>query len=105
MKTIETNNQALIEVLTENGIEIVCNDNMQMQIVSGADKIKEIVEALAPAAADDYTIVEHGYMIDYVDGSGSGCDTIFDTREDAERHMSFWTAEERKGCEIVEVEQ
>lgn len=48
---------------------------------------------------------KHGYMIDYVDGSGSGCDTIFDTREDAERHMSFWTAEERKGCEIVEVEQ
>ena len=105
MKTIETNNQALIEVLTDNGVEIVCNDNMQMQIVSGADKIKEIVAAFAPAAADDYTIVEHGYMIDYVVGSGCGGDTIFDTREDAERHMSFWTAEERKGCEIVEVEQ
>lgn len=47
---------------------------------------------------------KYGYIIDYVDGSGSGCDTIFATREDAERHMSFWTEKERQGCEIVEVE-
>lgn len=44
------------------------------------------------------------YMIDYTQGSGSGCDTLFNSREDAEFHMKLWTAEERKGCEIVEVE-
>lgn len=48
---------------------------------------------------------KYGYIIDYVDGSGSGCDTIFDTYEDAERHMSLWTEKERQGCEIVEVER
>ena len=44
------------------------------------------------------------YLIDYTAGSGSGCDELFDTREDAEFHMSFWTDDERKNCEIVEVE-
>lgn len=44
------------------------------------------------------------YIIDYTNGSGSGCDQLFDSIEDAQQHMSFWTAEERKGCEIVEVE-
>ena len=45
------------------------------------------------------------YMIDYTEGSGSGCDKLFDTREDAEWHMNtFYTEDERKGLEVVEVE-
>lgn len=44
------------------------------------------------------------YIIDYTEGSGSGCDKLFDTYEDAERHMMFYTAKEREGLEIVEVE-
>jgi hypothetical protein len=44
------------------------------------------------------------YMIDYTEGSGSGCDELFDTYQDAEYHMSFWTEKEREGCVIVEVE-
>lgn len=103
MKTIETNNQALLEVLAKNGVEIICNEKMQMVITDGADKISEIVAKYAPAANNDYCINEVGYMIDYTDGSGS--DTIFDTYEDAERHMSVWTEKERQGCEIVEVER
>lgn len=43
-------------------------------------------------------------MIDYTEGSGSGCDQLFDTYEAAEFHMSFWTDKEKEGCEIVEVE-
>ena len=45
------------------------------------------------------------YRIEYMRGSGSGCDELFDTYEDAEFHMSFWTPEEREGCAIVEVEE
>lgn len=45
-----------------------------------------------------------GYIIDNTNGSGSGCDTIFPTRDDAERHMKLWTAKERDGCEVVEIE-
>lgn len=41
------------------------------------------------------------YMIDYLYGSGSGCDDLFDSVEDAKNHMSFWTPEEREGCVIV----
>lgn len=45
------------------------------------------------------------YAIDYTEGSGSGCNELFNTREDAERHMQlFWTPEEREGCEVIEVE-
>lgn len=45
------------------------------------------------------------YIIDYTEGSGSGCDKLFDTREDAQFHMNtFWTPEEREGCVIDEVE-
>lgn len=45
------------------------------------------------------------YMIDYTEGSGSGCDKLFDTREVAEWHMNtFYTEDERKGLEVVEVE-
>lgn len=44
------------------------------------------------------------YMIDYTEGSGSGCDKLFDTKEEAERHMMFYTDKEREGLEVVEVE-
>ena len=44
------------------------------------------------------------YIIDNMNGSGSGCDTMFDTIEDAQRHMSFYTEKEREGLEIVPIE-
>ena len=44
------------------------------------------------------------YMIDYENGSGSGCDTIFDTIEDAKQHMKFYTEKEKEGLVIVPVE-
>ena len=44
------------------------------------------------------------YIIDNMNGSGSGCDTLFDTIEDAQRHMNFYTEREREGLEIVPVE-
>ena len=43
------------------------------------------------------------YYIDYADGSGSGCGDFYKTREDAERHMSFYTAKEREGLYVAEV--
>lgn len=46
------------------------------------------------------------YMIDYINGSGSGCDDVFDSREDAERHLYMnCTEKEREGLVIVEVEE
>lgn len=45
------------------------------------------------------------YKIDYTEGSGSGCDNLFYSREDAQYHMNtFYTEDERKGLEVVEVE-
>ena len=57
MKQIISSNNELLEVLVENGINITCNEQMQM-IVSeeDAERIESIVNELAPAAADDYTI-------------------------------------------------
>ena len=57
MKQIISNNSELLEVLIENGINITCNEQMQM-VVSDDDakKIESIVNEIAPAATYDYTI-------------------------------------------------
>lgn len=44
------------------------------------------------------------YFIDNTQGSGSGCDKFFATKEAAEFHMQFYTEEEREGLEIAEME-
>ena len=33
---------------------------------------------------------------------GSGCETLFDSKDEAERHMSFYTEDEKKHLVIVE---
>lgn len=57
MKQIISNNSELLEVLAENGVNITCNEQMQM-VVSDDDakKIESIVKEIAPAAASDYII-------------------------------------------------
>ena len=57
MKEIITDNAELLEVLTSNGINIICNDNMEMMITDAdAARIDAIVEEKAPAAFADYVI-------------------------------------------------
>lgn len=57
MKTIYTSNEALLEILTENGINIICNEQMEMTISDeDAARIPEIVAKYAPAAIGDYSI-------------------------------------------------
>ena len=55
MKNIWINNEALKEILVENGIELICNEDMQIQVSEeDAERIQAIVEEHAPAACDDY---------------------------------------------------
>ena len=57
MKQIITDNAELLEVLTANGINIICNDEMQMMITdTDAARIDAIVTEKAPAAFADYVI-------------------------------------------------
>ena len=57
MKEIITDNAELLEVLTANGINIICNDEMQMMITdTDATRIDAIVIEKAPAAFADYVI-------------------------------------------------
>jgi hypothetical protein len=57
MKKIETNNSELLEVLVNNGIDIICNKNMEMMVSEeDAERIPVIVDELAPAAVNDYAI-------------------------------------------------
>ena len=45
------------------------------------------------------------YLIDYEFGSGSGCDKLFDSVEDAQFHIDIsCTEKEREGLIIVPVE-
>ena len=57
MKEIITDNAELLEVLTANGINIICSDDMKM-LVTDADAIHidAIVAEKAPAAFADYVI-------------------------------------------------
>ena len=57
MKQIITDNTELLEVLEANGINIICNDNMEMMITDAdAIRIDAIVIEKAPAAFADYVI-------------------------------------------------
>ena len=57
MKTIYTENSELLEVLAANGINIICNDQMEM-VISDIDAIRidSIVSKCAPAACADYVV-------------------------------------------------
>ena len=57
MKQIITDNTELLEVLEANGINIICNDNMEMMITDAdAIRIDAVVIEKAPAAFADYVI-------------------------------------------------
>ena len=57
MKEIVTDNAELLEVLEASGINIICNDDMQMMITdTDATRIDAIVAEKAPAAFADYII-------------------------------------------------
>lgn len=57
MKTLYCKNSELLEILENNGIEMICNENMQIEISDeDAEKIDSIVNELAPAASGDYAI-------------------------------------------------
>ena len=57
MKEIITDNTELLEVLEANGINIICNDDMEMMITDAdATRIDAIVAEKAPTAFADYVI-------------------------------------------------
>lgn len=57
MKQIITDNAELLEVLTSNGINIICSDDMKMMVTDAdAIRIDAIVTEKAPAAFADYVI-------------------------------------------------
>lgn len=57
MKIIHTTNQELLEVLQENGINVMCNENMDMIISDEeAARIDDVVKEFAPASLMDYAI-------------------------------------------------
>ena len=57
MKQIITDNTEIFEVLEANGINIICNDEMQMMVTdTDATRIDAIVAEKAPAAFADYIV-------------------------------------------------
>lgn len=57
MKQIITDNAELLEVLVDNGINIICSDDMKMMVTAAdAIRIDAIVAEKAPAAFADYVI-------------------------------------------------
>lgn len=57
MKKFYTDNQTLLEILADNGISMICNEDMDIEISDeDAVRIPAICEREAPAAFADYTI-------------------------------------------------
>lgn len=57
MKTFYTNNSGLMELLSENGFNLVCDEQMRVIISDeDAENIPAFVEEFAPYARMDYTI-------------------------------------------------
>lgn len=57
MKKYYSENNQLNEILVNNGIDLICNERMEVIISNeDAERIKEIVKDMAPAAIDDYSI-------------------------------------------------
>ena len=57
MKEIVTDNAELLEILVDNGINIICSDDMKMMVTdTDAIRIDAIVAEKAPAAFADYVI-------------------------------------------------
>ena len=57
MKTFYTSNSDLMELLTENGFNLICDEQMRVIISNkDAEKIPAFVEEFAPSARMDYTI-------------------------------------------------
>lgn len=59
MKEIITGNEALLEVLNNNGISVICDSKMRMVVSDeDANKIDDIVAKEAPAAVNDYFVAQ-----------------------------------------------
>ena len=57
MKKIITSNETLLEILTDCGINLQCDDNMDFIMTDeDSSKVADIIEEHAPAAEFDYTI-------------------------------------------------
>ena len=57
MKIIHFNNPALPEILDENGIDLICNENMDITISDeDAERIPDIIKKFAPYGVFDYCI-------------------------------------------------
>lgn len=60
MKAIYTDNNALLEILAANGINIICDDDMTMILSDeDAERVCDIVNEFAPAAIYDYEIRDY----------------------------------------------
>lgn len=59
MKKIITSNPTLLDILSENGIILICNTNIDIVISDeDAKKLDSIVKECAPAATFDYNVEE-----------------------------------------------
>lgn len=68
MKKYYSNNEELNEILVNNGIDLICNDDMEVMVNDmDAERIEAIVKEQAPAAIDDYTLEDVNVQIPRID--------------------------------------
>lgn len=89
MKVFYTDNDALLELLSEKGITPKCDSDMKMLVTDEeAGRIPAIVEQFAPAATGDYTIEDAPIYSVVSKITGHAVAGPFATRKEAEEYLN-----------------
>ena len=103
MKKIITSNDTLLEILTENGINLECDENMDIVIPDeDARKVADIIEEYAPAAEFDYTIENVNKLADILDMvEGAELRKTFSYEVDAKRWFFIVQTSQAPSAEVM----
>lgn len=103
MKKIITSNDTLLEILTENGINLECDENMDIVIPDeDARKVADIIEEYAPAAEFDYMIENVNKLADILDMvEGAELRKTFSYEVDAKRWFFIVQTSQAPGAEVM----
>lgn len=103
MKKIITSNETLLEILTENGVNLECDENMDILISDeDATKVADIIKEYAPAAEFDYTIENVNKLADILDiVEGAELRKTFSYEVDAKRWFFIVQTSKAPSAEVM----
>lgn len=103
MKKIITSNETLLDILTDCGINLQCDENMDVIMTDeDARKVADIIEEYAPAAEFDYTIENVNKLADVLNiVEGAEISKHFSYEVDAHRWFFVVETSQAPSAEVM----